>query len=95
MNFYSAETYLTVRTVESCGSTLQEFARIIFVDDVLNHPKKIEDHAPLAKRPSFDSFKLAPSKVVCFVFAHKSVFIRKLIGTFFWIVDIKLSPGEL
>lgn len=42
---------------------LQEFARIIFVDDILNHSKKLEDHKPLEERPSYESQDFP--KIVC------------------------------
>lgn len=53
---FSEETLLTVRTCGSCIlARVQEFARIVFVDDILNHVKKIEDHRPLLNRPHYAS----------------------------------------
>lgn len=69
---HTAETFLTVHTVASCDAKLQEFARIIFVDNVLNHPRKIEHHAPLKKKPSYDSVSLAAPKIVRISFIHIS-----------------------
>lgn len=55
---FSAETILTVRTCGTCIlARVQEFARIIFVDDILNHSKKIEDHQPLLMRPPYETLK--------------------------------------
>lgn len=61
----TAETLLTVRALGVCGPMkLQEFARIIFVDNIFDYTKKIEHHAPLTKRPSYDSISLEPPAVV-------------------------------
>lgn len=88
-----------VRTVESCDAQIQEYARIIFVDDVLNHPRKIEDHAPLEGRASFDSlFDGAKSKVVRFLICSCSLKLltAKLIKIHrFLFVDFELSHDGL
>lgn len=68
-----AETLLTVRGLGVCDSAkIQEFGRIIFVDNIFDYEKKLEHHAPLIKRPSFDSVSLDPPAVVSFnnSFAH-------------------------
>lgn len=58
------ETLITVRGLGTCvGLELQEFARIIFVDDYSTYTPKIEDHEPLAERPSYRSLD-NPSKSV-------------------------------
>lgn len=47
---------MTVRGVTICAMfKVQEFARIIFVDDIHNHATKLEDHEPLKERPSYES----------------------------------------
>lgn len=52
----SEETLLTVRTCGSCIlAAVQEFARIIFVDNILSHPKNIEDHKPLLTKPAYET----------------------------------------
>lgn len=65
-NIHTAETILTLQTVAICGVELQAFARIIFVDNALLHPRKLQDHAPLEKMPSFDSVSIMAPKVVSF-----------------------------
>lgn len=62
-----AETLLTIRALGICESLkMQEFARIVFVDNIFNHARKKEHHTPLTKRPSFDSISLKPPAVVSF-----------------------------
>lgn len=57
--FLSAETLMTIRALGRCESKkLQEFARIIFVDDYSTHKPKYEDHEPLTQRPSYDSLNV-------------------------------------
>lgn len=46
---------MTVRSYAECRpKKIQEFARIIFVDDIVKHSRKAEDHAPLKIRPLYD-----------------------------------------
>lgn len=50
------ETLMTVRALRDCKPhKIQEFARIILVEDILKHVKKNEDHEPLKERPTFES----------------------------------------
>ncbi|XP_055295200.1 uncharacterized protein LOC129564973 [Sitodiplosis mosellana] len=52
------ETLIIVRGLGSCIKLeLQEFARIIFVDDYSTFSSKVEDHEPLAIRPNYTSFE--------------------------------------
>lgn len=47
---------MTVRALRDCRPRkIQEFARIIVVDDILKHGKTNEDHEPLKERPAFES----------------------------------------
>lgn len=56
MFFFTAETLITVRALFFCAQfKLQEFARIVFVDNIHNHTAKLEDHEPLKQRPAFES----------------------------------------
>lgn len=52
---------MTVRGLTVCKVGLQEFARIIFVDDINNFVKKPEHHGPLEDRPSYNT---TTSKIV-------------------------------
>lgn len=46
-----------MRGLARCEDTkLQEFARVIFVDDLKTHVRKYEDHEPLAIRPDYYAF---------------------------------------
>lgn len=56
--------------MDLCDAVIQEYARIIFVDDVLNHPRAFKDHAPMEERSSYDKLAKAPSKIVSFPFVH-------------------------
>lgn len=57
---------MTVRALRDCRQhKIQEFARIILVDDVLKHVKFHEDHEPLKERPAFES--LDTPKIVSFL----------------------------
>lgn len=74
-NIPTAETLLTIRALGGCTSNkIQEFARIIFVDNIFNHPRKYEDQAPLTKRPSYDSVSVAPPAVVNLNFIDFPIF---------------------
>lgn len=54
--FGVAQTILSVRGLSPCNEfKLQEFARIIFVPDLLNHTKNSEDHEPLTERPDYEA----------------------------------------
>lgn len=45
---------MKVRALGNCRNfELQEFARIIFIDDFETHSPKLEDHEPLAERPNY------------------------------------------
>lgn len=70
---------MTVRALGVCAKKkVQEFARIIFVDNLFNCTRKMEHHEPLslAKRPSYDAVPLKPQavvswdKVLFFYFSH-------------------------
>lgn len=66
--FFPDETLITVRGLGLCKQynyKIQEFARIIFVDDLKNHVRNVEDHRPLKKRPAFELQDIL--KIVCFV----------------------------
>lgn len=64
-----AETILTVRGVTGCKILkLQEFARILFVDDIHNYTRKLEHHEPLKEMPKYDS--LDYPKTVGFSVVH-------------------------
>lgn len=57
------EAIMNVRTLSGCSHLkIQEFARLKFVDDVLNHDADIEDYEPLAKRPTYHT---DIPKIVC------------------------------
>lgn len=57
---------MTVRALRDCRPhKIQEFARIIFVNDVHKHVKMHEDHEPLEDRPTFES--LDTPKIVSFL----------------------------
>lgn len=61
---FVAQTLLIVRGLDACKYLkLQEFARIIFVDDIYNHSKKLEDQKPLKERPDYESQDFP--KIVC------------------------------
>lgn len=48
------ETLLIVQLLDAClPFQRQEFARIIFVDDINNFTKSFEHHEPLKNRPPF------------------------------------------
>lgn len=50
------EALITVRVLGAClDEKLQEFARIIFVDDIINYSKKFDDYEQLKERPAFES----------------------------------------
>lgn len=50
------ETIITLRGLDTCRELkTQEFARIIFVDDITNYSAKAEDHEPLKDIPSYES----------------------------------------
>lgn len=61
-NIILDETYFSLRMVGFCRTVaelrVQEFARIIFVDDINNFSKKVEDQKPLQYRPSYESFEV-------------------------------------
>lgn len=69
---FSAETVLTVRALDRCSvQKLQEFARIIFVDDIFNYTSRVEDHRPLERRPTYESLDV-PKIVNCINSTHST-----------------------
>lgn len=75
------ETLLTVRLLGACEEMqIQEFARIIFVDDILNHARTPNDQRPLKKRPSYKS---VTPKVVCSFTMNKIMHIIKTLSNLF------------
>lgn len=58
-NSFADETIVTVRGLGGCKlQEIQEFARIIFVDDLNNYTKRVEDHAPLEDKPAYQSLNI-------------------------------------
>lgn len=56
--FIAAERLIRVRALGGCAAAkLQEFARIVFVDDYNTHKPRVEDQAPLTKRPTYESLE--------------------------------------
>lgn len=52
---FAEEVLMSVRGLLSCKQKrLQEFAKIIFVDDFSNFTAKNEDHQPPRERPNYD-----------------------------------------
>lgn len=52
----SDEAIITVRGIDLCaGFQMQEFARIIFRDDITNYQTQPDDYAPLAVWPAYGS----------------------------------------
>lgn len=65
--FFLDETLITVRGLGLCkryNGKIQEFARIIFVDNLRNHERKFEDYRPLKKRPAYEKQNVL--KIVCY-----------------------------
>lgn len=53
---FADETILTLRGLDTCREVKsQEFARIIFVDNIYDYSAKLEDHEPFKEVPSFES----------------------------------------
>lgn len=47
---------LTVRALEACKDfSIQEFTRIIFVDNIANYSTKIGDHEPFKDRQAYET----------------------------------------
>lgn len=65
---FLAETLITVRALGWCIETkLQEFARIIFVDNFETNTRQFEDHEPLKIRPDYtDVSKIVKSYKLLF-----------------------------
>lgn len=85
----SDETLLTVRGLEACRDFFtQEFARIIFVDDIHNYSTKIENHEPFHQRPDYATLNI-PKIVSILKALNKRLNIR--IKWFQFISDIELS----
>lgn len=60
------ETLITVRGLGLCmryNYKTQEFARIIFVDNLKEHKRKFDDYRPLEKRPIYEIQDVL--KIVC------------------------------
>lgn len=87
---------MTIRALGVCASKkVQEFARIIFVDNLFNCTRKLEHHAPLslAKRPSYDAVSPAVvslNEVIIFIFFTFSVASKH---SFFEDIELPIKPG--
>lgn len=47
---------MIVRALRDCKlNKIQEFARIILVEDIFKHVKTNEDHEPLTERPAYET----------------------------------------
>lgn len=55
IKLFAVQTLLTVQLLDICEPhQLQEFARIIFVDDIMNVQRSFEHHEPLIETPPFE-----------------------------------------
>lgn len=69
---------MTVRTLGACEPLkIQEFARIIFVDNIYNYTTKHVDQKPLKKRPSYES--VTPKLVCCQQIINTNFFVNVLL----------------
>lgn len=69
---------MTIRALDTTKAfKAQEFARIIFVDDINNYSAKLSDHEPLKQRPAYESLDVP--KIVRFLMKNsKNIFKSKM-----------------